>query len=49
MNAKKPYVCYVKYIVSMATDNSIHEWGYTYKNNYISAATKARLLNLVPD
>ena len=40
---------YVKGIVSMATNNSIHEWGCTYKSNYISAATKARLLNLVPD
>ena len=48
-NAKKHYVCYVKCIVSMATNNSIHEWGCYYKSNYISAATKAKLLNLVPD
>ena len=46
---KKTYVCYVKCIVSMATNNSIHEWGFTYKSNYISAATKARLLNLVQE
>ena len=46
---EKSYVGYVKCIVSMATNNSIHEWGCTYKNNYISAVTKARLLNLVLD
>ena len=34
---------------SMATNKSIHEWGCTYKSNSISAATNARLLNLVPD
>ena len=40
---EKPYVCYVKCIVSMATNHSIHEWLCTYKIKYISAATGPRL------
>ena len=33
----------------MVSNNSIHEWGCTYKINYISAAAEARHLNLIPD